>query len=42
MVNGRFIEEPHSPEFAQAALLYEHLLAKGLTPYRAEVNLCCA
>ena len=42
MVNGRSIETPWSPEFAQAAALYEHLLSKGLEPFRAEVNLCCA
>jgi len=38
-VNGRPIEEPFSPEFAQAKVLYEHLLAQGLEPFRAEVNL---
>ena len=39
MVNGNLIEEPHSPEFAQAKAIYEYLLTMGLTPFRAEVNL---
>ncbi len=40
MVNGGQVEEPHSPEFAQAKAIYEHLLGPmGLAPFRAEVNL---
>ena len=39
MVNGREVEEPHSPEFSQAAAIYKSLLASGLRPFRAEVNL---
>ena len=40
MVNGSLVEEPHSPEFAQAKAIYEHLLGPmGLAPFRAEVNL---
>jgi len=39
MVNGSLIEEPHSPEFSQAKAIYEHLLAMGLSPFRAEVNM---
>ena len=42
MSNSRHIEAPHSKEFEQAQILYEHLLATGLTPYRAEVNLYSA
>jgi hypothetical protein len=38
-VNGLEIETPHSPEFQQAAAIYQSLLERGLTPYRAEVNL---
>ena len=39
MMNGKVIEEPHSPEFEQAKHIYKHLLGQGLKPYRAEVNL---
>ena len=39
MVNGRPIQQPHSTEFQQAHALYEQLLAAGLKPFRAEVNL---
>ena len=39
MCNGRQVQEPHSPEFQQARQIYARLLEKGLTPFRAEVNL---
>ena len=39
MVNGRPVEEPHSADFKQAAEIYDHLRAKGLEAFRAEVNL---
>ena len=39
MMNGKLIEEPHSPEFKQATQIYERLLGIGLKPFRAEVNL---
>ena len=39
MVNSITVEEPHSPEFQQARLLYMELLAMGLQPWRSELSM---
>jgi hypothetical protein len=39
MMNGEDIEEPYSPEFAQAKMIYGYLVEQGFEPYRAEVNI---
>ena len=39
MANGREIEEPHSPEFQQARMIYDSLLALGLRPFRTELSM---
>ena len=38
-VNGRCVEEPHSPEFAQVLLLLREFVGRGWAPWRAEVNI---
>ena len=40
MMNGVPVQQPHSPEFKQAQLIFDHLtLEMGLEPFRAEVCL---
>ena len=39
LVNGIQVEEPHSPEFQQARLIYLELLAMGLRPWRSELSM---
>ena len=40
ILNGRVIEEPHSPELRQARFLFnEFILARGFRPFRTEVCL---
>ena len=39
MANGWEIEEPCSPEFQQANMIYDQLLNMGLRPYRTEASI---
>ena len=37
--NGRVVQEPHSPEFAQVLQLFSAFEHNGWTPYRTELNV---
>ena len=39
LVNDIEVQEPHSPEFQQARLIYSELLAMGLRPFRSELSM---